>query len=115
MLRLKGHDMPNKSAPVDLIHLSRRTAGDRALEREVLGLFVRQCDLYLHRFHHAPDGEAKRVAAHALVGSARAVGAFDLADAAGTVERDPLADCGTLDREVHAASSYVAELLQDAH
>ena len=101
--------------PVDLVHLARRTAGDRALEREVLATFVRQCDLYLDRLHCARDGEARRLAAHAIVGSARAVGAFELAAAAEEVEAEPGCDCCRLDREAAETSAYVAGLLRVSH
>jgi len=33
---------PARSRPVDLAHLARQTMGDRALEQEVLALFVQQ-------------------------------------------------------------------------
>lgn len=103
------------SHPVDLVHLSRRTAGDRSLEREVLSLFVRQCDVYLERLHCAKDAPSRRDAAHALKGSARAVGAFELARAADEMECEATCDCGRLDREVAQASAYVLALLRDLH
>ena len=103
------------SAPVDLVHLSRRTAGDRALEREVLSVFVHQCDVYLERVRCARDAGARRKAAHALCGSARAVGAFDLAQAAGEVETAECADCGRLERETEVAARYVASLLRGSN
>ena len=37
------------SRPVDLVHLSRYTLGDRALEREMLDLFCTQSAVYLER------------------------------------------------------------------
>lgn len=101
--------------PVDLVHLSRRTAGDRALEREVLSGFVRQCDLYLDRLHEARDATARRSAAHALVGSARAIGAFELARAAWEVEAETVRDCGRVDREAAQAARYIAGLLRVSH
>lgn len=105
-----GGDTPR---PLDLVHLSRRTAGDRSLEREVLALFGRQCVLYLDRLHRARDLALRRDLAHALAGSARAVGAFEVAAAATALEQDATADCGTLDREVAEASAFVAALLDE--
>ena len=102
--------------PVDLVHLSRRTAGDRSLEREVLSLFVRQCDRYLDRLHTACDARARQDAAHAIAGTAKAVGAFDLARAACEVEEracEADCDCGSVDREVERTSRYVAGLLRE--
>ena len=101
------------TAPLDLVHLSRRTLGDRALEREVLSLFVRQCDVYLERLHCARDGEARRCAAHALAGSAQAVGAFAVAEEAFAVEGG-CPDCAKLDDAVGTASAYVHTLLGEA-
>ncbi len=42
------------SRPVDLVHLSRYTLGERALEREVLELFCTQSSIYLERLHDGP-------------------------------------------------------------
>ena len=48
-----------RARPVDLVHLARQTMGDRALEQEVLGLFVQQAlnvrDRYRSR-QVAPSG-----------------------------------------------------------
>ena len=41
------------SRPVDLVHLSRYTLGERALEREVLELFCTQSAIYLERLRAA--------------------------------------------------------------
>ena len=71
--------------PIDLNHLSRMTLGDRALEREVLGLFERQIGLLMERIEAAAPPVAA-AAAHTLKGSARGIGAFALAQAAGSVE-----------------------------
>jgi HPt (histidine-containing phosphotransfer) domain-containing protein len=73
---------------IDHDHLARYTLGDRALEREVLGLFVDQIPQTLEALD-AAESDADRVrAAHTLKGSARAVGAFRLADIAERLERD---------------------------
>jgi HPt (histidine-containing phosphotransfer) domain-containing protein len=71
--------------PIDLVHLSHMTLGDRALERDVLVLFERQIQLLMERIETgaAPIAAA---AAHTLKGSARGVGAFALARAAAEVE-----------------------------
>lgn len=110
---LSALSIRGSTAPVDLVHLSRRTLGDRTLEREVLSLFVRQCDVYLERLHCARDGEARRCAAHALAGSAQAVGAFGVAKEAFAVEGGCL-DCDRLDDAVGTASAYVSTLLSEA-
>jgi HPt (histidine-containing phosphotransfer) domain-containing protein len=82
------------AAPVlDLVHLSRQTLGDVALETELLRLFEGQARAFAERLRAPPDtGEAARDArlrgelAHTLKGSSRAIGAFALADAAEAYE-----------------------------
>jgi HPt (histidine-containing phosphotransfer) domain-containing protein len=71
--------------PIDLVHLSRMTLGDRSLEREVLQLFARQVSLLVARMRQvSPAGIS--AAAHTLKGSARGVGAWAVARAAEAVE-----------------------------
>jgi HPt (histidine-containing phosphotransfer) domain-containing protein len=72
--------------PIDLVHLSRMTLGDRALERDVLALFDRQMDMLMQRIEGAPAPIAA-AAAHTMKGSAQGVGAFELATAADLVEQ----------------------------
>jgi HPt (histidine-containing phosphotransfer) domain-containing protein len=71
--------------PIDLVHLARMTLGERSLEREVLELFDRQAMLLLERMQAAPV-EAVPALAHTLKGSARAIGAGQVARAAEAVE-----------------------------
>ena len=71
--------------PIDLVHLSRMTLGDRGLEREVLALFDRQATVLVSRMRSAPHGSVTSVA-HTLKGSARGVGAWRVAAAAEAVE-----------------------------
>ncbi|WP_080901153.1 Hpt domain-containing protein [Rhodopseudomonas palustris] len=65
--------------PLDLAHLARMTLGDAGLEREVLALFVAQADSLMAILAALPDDAA--ALAHTLKGSARAIGAFGVADA----------------------------------
>src|SRR3954469_20113546 len=76
--------------PIDLQHLRRMTSGDGRLTREVLTMFTGQTA----RLVEALDGEPARRAglAHTLKGSARAIGAFGVADAAETLESALQAD-----------------------
>ncbi|MCA6111390.1 Hpt domain-containing protein [Bradyrhizobium cenepequi] len=70
--------------PIDLAHLARMSLGDAALEREVLSLFVAQSDRLIGALSALPrDG---RELAHKLKGSAHAIGAFAVADAAARLE-----------------------------
>jgi HPt (histidine-containing phosphotransfer) domain-containing protein len=70
--------------PIDLQHLARMTLGDAALEREVLGMFASQATALVAKLAALP---AEAVAlAHTLKGSARAVGAFRVAECAEALE-----------------------------
>ena len=78
---------------IDLVHLSKQTLGDAALETELLRLFEEQALAFAVRLRApAPLAETARdiqqriVLAHTLKGSSRAIGAFALADAAQAYE-----------------------------
>jgi hypothetical protein len=70
---------------IDFAHLARMTFGERNLERG-LALFDRQASMLLARM---PGETAKVVGAlaHTLCGSARGIGASQVAEAAEAVER----------------------------
>jgi HPt (histidine-containing phosphotransfer) domain-containing protein len=70
--------------PIDLDHLKRMTLGDDSLEREVLAMFAAQSVSLVGALAALP-AEARELV-HALKGSARAVGAFAVADAAAVLE-----------------------------
>ncbi|HET9904788.1 MAG TPA: Hpt domain-containing protein [Xanthobacteraceae bacterium] len=70
---------------IDLVHLSRMTLGDRALEREVLHMFLRQAAMLLAGMEVRADEAAPL--AHRLKGAARGVGAWRVAAAAEAVEQ----------------------------
>src|SRR5262245_34944391 len=77
---------PADVEPVDREHLARQTLGDAELEREILALFRRQSGVMLCRLVAARGNEERRMAAHTLKGSARAIGAWRVAAAAEAVE-----------------------------
>lgn len=82
-------DKTAPSHPIDLVHLSRQTMGDRELEHEVLALFERQASHIGGKLATLESGEDHLVRAdlaHKLKGSARAVGAFAVATAAENYE-----------------------------
>jgi HPt (histidine-containing phosphotransfer) domain-containing protein len=66
--------------PINLQHLARMTLGEPGLEREVLSLFATQSRDLIARLITLPDDAA--ALAHTLKGSARAIGAFRVAEAA---------------------------------
>lgn len=70
--------------PIDLEHLRRMTLGDAGLEREVLAMFSAQTVSLIAALAALPP-EAGALA-HTLKGSARAIGAFAVADAAARLE-----------------------------
>jgi HPt (histidine-containing phosphotransfer) domain-containing protein len=78
---------PEGSVPVDRAHLRRYTLGDEELEREVLGLFLAQVPLTMESLHYAESDRGWQVAAHTLKGSARAVGAWEVARLAQEAEK----------------------------
>jgi HPt (histidine-containing phosphotransfer) domain-containing protein len=78
---------------IDLVHLSKQTLGDAALESELLRLFEGQAQAFAARLlaptpldEMARDIQQRIVLAHTLKGSSRAIGAFALANAAQSYE-----------------------------
>jgi HPt (histidine-containing phosphotransfer) domain-containing protein len=70
--------------PIDIAHLGRMTLGDAGLEREVLAMFSAQAVGLIGRIKALPMDTTEL--AHTLKGSARAIGAFRVADAAEALE-----------------------------
>lgn len=112
--------------PLDLVHLSRQTMGDRALEIELLGLFDKQAGQVIARLTSGlagGDTKWRRDLSHTLKGSARAIGACQVAEAAQFYEDALLADAPeetlqaaveNLHMAVEIAQSAIRELLADA-
>ena len=65
--------------PLDLVHLSKYTLGNRALEIELLGLFRAQAGIYIERIESAVTAIDRKNATHSLKGSAKGLGAWPLA------------------------------------
>jgi HPt (histidine-containing phosphotransfer) domain-containing protein len=95
---MPGGDVSGKagSRPVDMAHLARQTMDDRALEQEVLALFVQQALSVRDKILDA-DAKERVFLAHGLKGSARGIGAFAVAECAGAIERQP-EDVRTLEK-----------------
>lgn len=88
MLPTMGVDSSDaEDRPVDLVHLSRFTMGNRDLEREVLSLFCKQSVLFIERLRQATDDQSWKEAAHTMKGSARGIGAWAVGDAAHAAEQ----------------------------
>jgi len=72
--------------PVDLAHLRRYTLGDKALEAEVLELFLAQLPETIASLRSASTERDWKIAAHTLKGSSRAIGAWRIATLAQEAE-----------------------------
>ncbi len=70
---------------IDLVHLGTYTQGDRALEGELLRMFLPSAQAYIDAMAAGP-GESWRTAAHSLKGVALGVGAWDIAALAEAAE-----------------------------
>lgn len=102
------------SRPVDLVHLARQTGGDKALEEEVLHMFLRQANLLARDLSGKTTTEARRRLAHTLNGTARAVGAFEVAALAERIENSPekSKDVASLVACVDSTCDYISSLLR---
>jgi HPt (histidine-containing phosphotransfer) domain-containing protein len=96
--------------PIDHVHLARYTFGNRALEVEVLQLFAAQAPLYLDLLRSAETVKDWRDAAHTLKGSARAVGAFAVAEMSERAES--LRDCPDSAQRLRAVEALAASLAE---
>ena len=70
--------------PIDFEHLKRMTLDDAGLEQEVLAMFAAQSAKLMATLATVPADAG--ALAHTLKGSARAIGAFGVADAAARLE-----------------------------
>ena len=111
--------------PIDLVHLSRQSLGDRNLELELLQLFDRQSEQILLRLNEGLAlGERRwlRDLCHTLDGSARAVGAVHVSAAAGEYGRAVFTAASDVELaslrdelvvRVREARTEIAELLRE--
>lgn len=100
--------------PIDLVHLSRQSLGDRDLETELLSLFDRQAGQIMARLSHCNGNGDRRWLhdlSHTLKGSARAVGAGRVARAAQAYEEALFGSAGADELASHVArlAATVAE------
>jgi HPt (histidine-containing phosphotransfer) domain-containing protein len=102
--------------PIDIAHLKRMTLGDAGLEREVLAMFAGQAVGLIEALAALPAAAAEL--AHTLNGSARAIGAFQVADAAEAFEAalrgggEPSAALTALQQAVAQARSAIDAMLR---
>jgi HPt (histidine-containing phosphotransfer) domain-containing protein len=106
--------------PIDIDHVRRMTLGDSGLEREVLAMFSAQSvGLTASLAAKAAEDPAGAAAlAHMLKGSAQAIGAFRVAEAAESLETtlrngdDPSRAVAAVDDAVAEARAAIDELLR---
>jgi len=100
--------------PIDFAHLNRMTLDDAGLEQEVLAMFAAQSAKLIGTLASRPKDAG--ALAHTLKGSARAIGAFGVADAAARLETvlagnddpsDHLAELGEAVAQARAAIEAV--------
>jgi HPt (histidine-containing phosphotransfer) domain-containing protein len=102
--------------PIDIEHLGRMTLGDAGLEQEVLAMFSAQAVGLIAALAALPADAG--ALAHTLKGSARAIGAFAVADAAGRLEAvldgggDPSRALAELNDAVAGARTAVDAMLR---
>lgn len=101
---------PDCDRPVDLVHLSRQSLGDRALEKELLQLFDAQAESIMVRLASEigmADRRWRRDMAHTLRGSASAVGARHVAACASAYEEALFSSAS--DRELRVLLDHLVE------
>jgi hypothetical protein len=100
-----------RTRPIDLAHLSRQTLGDRAVEQEVLSLFMHQTATVHEKICAAGSDERRRLA-HGLQGSALGIGALAVAEAASAVEAEPDSKglVRTLSRRIEEVREFIAAI-----
>jgi HPt (histidine-containing phosphotransfer) domain-containing protein len=98
---------------LDLVHLSCQTFGDPDLERDVLRLFLDQVESTSRALRATSDAIERGRLFHLVKGSARGVGAFQLAALAQVGEADPLDDANLADTliAIEHVSARVGALL----
>ncbi len=102
--------------PIDIEYLKRMTLGDAGLEQEVLAMFSAQAVSLIGALAALPADAG--ALAHTLKGSARAIGAFMVANAAERLEAalqkgdDPSAALTELGDAVAAARTAVDAMLR---
>jgi HPt (histidine-containing phosphotransfer) domain-containing protein len=99
-------------ATLDLVHLSRQTMGDAKLEQEILVLFLIQCESCEKALLLPSKPGILTEIAHQMKGCAKAVGAWDIAQTAGLLEKNPDKEnlVSKLQDQIHLVKKYLGFL-----
>jgi HPt (histidine-containing phosphotransfer) domain-containing protein len=108
--RVRIYESAPEGGRIDHAHLERMTMGNRLLAREVLALFRSQTTQCLARLKANPDAADRRMVAHTILGSARGVGAWDVAARAHDLET-----AARLGADMDPALAALDRALADAH
>lgn len=108
------------ATPIDRAHLARYTGGDAALDTEILDLFASQLPSTIGALKLSQSDRDWHLFAHTLKGSARAVGAWRLAELGAEAEtlrdnRDPqlvAANLAAIEQAAAEALIYINSLKQ---
>ena len=108
------HPNSEPAAPIDFDHLNRYTLGDKALEREILGLFSQTLAVSIETMTAPSTHKEWAAATHTLKGSARAIGATWLAELAQKAEvTNDTAKAPSARRDILAKIISAADLVYD--
>ena len=103
--------------PIDLVHLSHYTLGDSTLEREILQLFRAQSRIYLDRLRDSDSKGDWFEAAHTIKGSARGIGAWQVAEFAEAAEMSKAGKSksvlAALETSINEVNAYIKGILAD--
>ena len=116
---IQSDDTGNQGSPIDLVHLAKYTHGNKELEAEVLELFLHQSEQYLDKLKNSSTEKDWKEAAHTIKGSAKGIGAWQVAKKAEAVEkidyslvRDSKATLiESLESSMSKAKGYIREIL----
>jgi HPt (histidine-containing phosphotransfer) domain-containing protein len=101
---------PSQPPAIDRAHLDRMTGGDSELALEVLDLFGEQSAMWQRLLAPSSENADWLVGVHTIKGSARGIGAWDLAEACSTAEEAAAAATLTRDDRRHWGEVIVQRL-----
>lgn len=109
----KAQKLEGVSKPIDLVHLSSLTMGDKELQLDVLKMFLAQIPNYLEMIKQSDTHDEIYRAAHTLKGAASNVGAFNLADLARRAEDSNSFPISEILSELNDITEYISELASE--